>query len=251
MKSRRGPEDVASFLDARERRLAAAMASDSSLTPMVAAVEAGRRGPQPMVPAFFFWYRHAGSKEAWNRAEWNDPAMRKSFDEYFAEALSSGWWAGNDYPRDEHVPRVLIECGGNVLRRTRGGSKRLLESLWPGLDLVVTFEVKMSTTALFSDCVLPCAQQYEKIGFHFGTTHTMNLTFSDRWTRPARLCTSGRVSGALLRRWKSGPRRGAWHHSATVGVSFATRRMRTPPSRSTALLLTRRRLLMRWCATAP
>jgi nitrate reductase alpha subunit len=42
----------------------------------------------------------------------------------------------------------------------------------------------MSTTALYSDIVLPIAQQYEKIAFGTPTTHTMNLTFCDKAVDP-------------------------------------------------------------------
>ena len=70
-------------------------------------------------------------------------------------------------PRDpngpESPPRVLIECGGNIVRRTRGGRNTVLEHLWPKLDLVVTVDVRMSSTALWSDIVLPAAQHYEKV----------------------------------------------------------------------------------------
>jgi nitrate reductase alpha subunit len=56
----------------------------------------------------------------------------------------------------------------------------LLEKLWPQLTCVVTLEVRMSTTALFSDYILPCSQWYEKIGFGIPSTHVMHLTFSDK-----------------------------------------------------------------------
>ena len=110
--------------------------------------------------------------------------MPRPFEEYYNEAVSSGWWEGSDFPKEDQPPRVLIECGGNVLRRTRGGSKKLLEELWPKLNMVVTAEVRMSMTALHSDIVLPIAAQYEKIGFGIPSTHTMNLTFGDRAIEP-------------------------------------------------------------------
>jgi anaerobic selenocysteine-containing dehydrogenase len=110
--------------------------------------------------------------------------MQRSFDEYFQEAVEKNWWIGVDYPRKEHTPRVLIECGGNVLRRTRGGSKMLLENLWPELNMIVSMDIRMSTTALHSDFVLPIANQYEKIGFGIPSTHTMNLTFCDKAIEP-------------------------------------------------------------------
>ncbi len=180
MKSKRGPDEVAALLDMRDRLVQMRIDADPSLTPLIVAVEQSRQSPAGLVPPVFWWYHHAGYKETWDRREWHDPSMSKSFPEYFKEATESGWWSGADVPRKEHPTRVIIEMGGNVLRRTRGGSKMLLEKLWPQLTCVVTLEVRMSTTALFSDYILPCSQWYEKIGFGIPSTHVMHLTFSDK-----------------------------------------------------------------------
>ena len=48
-----------------------------------------------------------------------------------------------------------------MLRRVRGYQK-MLENLFPKLDLVVTLDWRMSNTALHSDYVLPAAAWYEK-----------------------------------------------------------------------------------------
>ncbi|MCC6381665.1 MAG: molybdopterin-dependent oxidoreductase [Dehalococcoidia bacterium] len=182
-KSRRGPEEVVGLLEARDAAYQAAAVADPSLTPLIAGIDGAKRAGAVMVPPILWWYHHAGFREVWNRSEWHDPSMKRPFDEYFQEAMARGWWAGVDYPRADQPTRVIIECGGNVLRRTRGANQ-LLEHVWPKLSLVVTLDVRMSTTALYSDYVLPCAGQYEKIGFCFSTTHTMNLTFSDKAAEP-------------------------------------------------------------------
>lgn len=184
MKRKRGPEEVSNILDFREKAIQARIAEDPTLTPLLVAVEQARQSGAGLIPPVFWWYYNAGYREAWNRADWHDPSMDRPFDEYFQEALAKGWWSGVDVPRANQPTRALIEMGGNVLRRTRGGSKMLLEHLWPNLDLVVTFEVRMSTTALYSDYVLPCAQWYEKIGFGIPSTHVMHLTFSDKAVDP-------------------------------------------------------------------
>ena len=119
-----------------------------------------------MVPPVFFWYWHCGFADRWNEASFNDPAMARSFDDYFDEALDAGWWDGLERPGPDCPPRVLIECGGNILRRTRGGRGIMLENLWPKLDKIVTIDIRMSTTALHSDIVLPAAQHYEKVALH-------------------------------------------------------------------------------------
>ena len=166
----------------------AAQKEDPTLTPAIYAIQqaqsSGGGGGMGMYPAFFRWYYHAGYKDAWQRREWHDPSMKREFDEYFQEALEKGWWEGLDYPRPEHEPRVHIESGGNALRRMRGGSKMLLEHLWPKLTMAVTFDLRMSATALYSDIVLPVAHHYEKIRFGIPGTHVMNMTFCDKAVEP-------------------------------------------------------------------
>jgi DMSO reductase family type II enzyme molybdopterin subunit len=144
--------------------------------------------PVPMsalsVPAVFFWYWHGGYKEVWNRREWSDQTMARSFDDYFQEAVDSGWWEGLMNPGPDKTPQVLFEVGVSTLRRTRGGFKQLRRHLWPNLKKVVTVDVRMSTTALFSDIVLPGAAHYEKVDFRFPTAHVPFLTFIDRAVHP-------------------------------------------------------------------
>jgi nitrate reductase alpha subunit len=138
-----------------------------------------------MSPLAFWWYFQAGFGERWNRKEWGDTTLPRTFDEYLGEALANGWWAGRDEPRPERPPRVLVECGGNMFRRTRGGRTALLETLWPKLSLIVTIDFRINSTALWADVILPAAQHYEKVAYHIPTPHVMHLTFSDRATPPA------------------------------------------------------------------
>ncbi|MDK1024295.1 MAG: molybdopterin-dependent oxidoreductase, partial [Gammaproteobacteria bacterium] len=166
-KQSRGPAEVVAIADMQEAMFEAAVQQDPTLTKAIFAIDAAKNasGTAGMVPPIFFWYYHAGYESTWQKQEWHDPSMQRPFDEYFQEAVKNNWWVGVDYPRKEHTPRVLIECGGNVLRRTRGGSKMLLEHLWPELKMIVSMDIRMSATALYSDFVLPIANQYEKIGF--------------------------------------------------------------------------------------
>lgn len=185
-KQSRGPAEVVAIADMQEAMFEAAVQQDPTLTKAIFAIDAAKNasGTAGMVPPIFFWYYHAGYESTWQKQEWHDPSMQRPFDEYFQEAVKNNWWVGVDYPRKEHTPRVLIECGGNVLRRTRGGSKMLLEHLWPELKMIVSMDIRMSATALYSDFVLPIANQYEKIGFGIPSTHTMNLTFCDKAIEP-------------------------------------------------------------------
>ena len=137
-----------------------------------------------MVPPVFLWYYHCGYKDNWNRKEWNDPTMQRSFDEYFTEALDKGWWEGMDRPGPDTPPRVYFEVGGNTLRRSRGGQNQMLPNFWPKLKCIVTVDWRMNTTGLFSDYFLPVAQHYEKLAFMFPTPQVMNLTISDKAVEP-------------------------------------------------------------------
>ncbi len=187
-KAHRGPADVVAMLEGRERAQQLRLADDPTLTPAMIAIEGAKAssatGRGGMFPPVFLWYWHAGFRNAWRNPAWSDPAMKRPFEEYFDEAVAKGWWKGVDYPRPDQPPRVLIECGGNVIRRTRGGGRRLLEHLWPQLTAVVTMDVRMSATALYSDYVLPISQQYEKVAFGTSTSHVMHVTFCDKAVDP-------------------------------------------------------------------
>jgi len=185
-KQRTGPEGAEDILSALEGFSELLRLEDPTRTPEIVAFEVMRttvKGPRPaMVPPAFLWYWHFGGHELWNRPGYGDASMTRSFGEYLDEAMAEGWWntvvpLGPDSP-----PRVLIECGGNIVRRTRGGRNTVLEHLWPGLDLVVTIDMRMSSTALWSDIVLPAAQQYEKVSLDMPTYY---FTMTDEAVAPA------------------------------------------------------------------
>jgi DMSO reductase family type II enzyme molybdopterin subunit len=136
------------------------------------------------IPAFW-WYYQSEYADRWNKKEWGDDSLPRSFQEYFQEALDKGWWDGLDHPRHDEVPQLLIECGSNMLRRSRGGKKKLMESLWPKLKTIVTIDFRMNTTASYSDYFLPAAQHYEKVAFAITSPTVMNLTLSDKVVEPA------------------------------------------------------------------
>jgi len=84
-----------------------------------------------------------------------DPQLPRETEEYLQEAFDKGW---QTVPP---VPRVFFSSGGNILRRVRG-CDRLHEGFLPKLDLMVTFDWRMSQTARYSDYVLPAAGWYER-----------------------------------------------------------------------------------------
>jgi DMSO reductase family type II enzyme molybdopterin subunit len=185
-KSTAGPEGAEEILSALEGFSEILHMEDPTRTPEILAFEVMRstvKGPRAsMVPPAFLWYWHFGGRDLWNRPGYGDAAMARSFEEYLEAAMAEGWWdtvvpLGPDSP-----PRLLIECGGNIVRRTRGGSNTVLEHLWPTLDLVVTIDVRMSSTALWSDIVLPAAQHYEKVSLDMPTYY---FTMTDEAVPPA------------------------------------------------------------------
>jgi DMSO reductase family type II enzyme molybdopterin subunit len=168
---------------------------DPDLTAEMLAVEVERAevresklSPLPMsgllIPPHFYWYWHAGYKEAWNNAAWSDLPKGRTFDDYFNEAIDKGWWKDVIQPAKDQTPRVFIESCGNALRRTRGGGELLLKNAWPNFNLVVTIDYRMSATARQSDVFLPAAAYYEKTDFRFPTAHLNFLVFTEKAVNP-------------------------------------------------------------------
>jgi DMSO reductase family type II enzyme molybdopterin subunit len=109
-----------------------------------------------VVATALFHYEHGGLKGLYGDAKRWDPALRREFADYLAEAVEKGW---QFVPKT--APRILFSVGGNTFRRVRGYQK-LVEHMLPKLDLLVTVDWRMSNTARYSDYVLPAAGYYEK-----------------------------------------------------------------------------------------
>ncbi len=136
-----------------------------------------------MIPAFLMLYDYVGYRDVWNRPSWGDPSIDRSFDECLQQARDSGWWQGLGWP-DGTSPRVFLEVGGNVLRRTRGGQSMLLRRFWPRLSMVATVDWHMTTTALQSDVVLPAANHSEKLNVHYSTPHVLQTIIAEKAVEP-------------------------------------------------------------------
>ena len=181
-----GPQAAREALAMRDQMLAALKEEDPTMTDEIALAEQGYRAARMggTVPAVFFWYYHCGYRERWNKAAWNDPSMKRSFDDYMREGIERGWWEGFRTPDEKTPPQVIFEIGSNLLRRQRGGQDMLLNELWPKLKLIVTIDWRMQTTGLYSDYILPAAQHYEKPNFCYTVPDILNLTFSDKVVEP-------------------------------------------------------------------
>jgi DMSO reductase family type II enzyme molybdopterin subunit len=185
-KLRVGQQVTEETFRAEEERIRAALAADPTLTREMLMIEAGSKSGMESgaTPPFFFWYNQCGYRDVYNKPSNNDPGMKRRFDDYVNEALAKGWWKGLEHPTVEEPHRVLFNIGNNPLRMQRGGQRMLLEHLWPTLNLIVTLDFRLSTTALYSDYVLPVAQHYEKTNFPYTVHDSMYLTLSDRAVEP-------------------------------------------------------------------
>ncbi len=108
------------------------------------------------VSSVLFFYLYGGLKELYGDTRGWDPHLKRNIDSYVHEAIDKGWQIGGRTP-----PRILVEEGGNILRRVRG-YPQLIEHLLPRLDRLVTIDWRMSTTGMHSDYVLPASGYYEK-----------------------------------------------------------------------------------------
>jgi len=199
-KNKPGVQAAAQILENREKMLGNLKQMDPTLTTELAMAEL-TKGPRGIlgqmseskgrdtpvaaqsIPAFW-WYYQVDGRDRWNTKSWGDESLGRSIDDYVTEAIDKGWWDGLDHPRTEEVPQVLIECGGNTLRRTRGGKKALMKSLWPKLKTIVDIDFRMTQTASHADYFLPAAQHYEKVSFAITCPQVLNLTLGDKVVEP-------------------------------------------------------------------
>ena len=131
-----------------------------------------------LAPPAFLWYHHAGYKEVWDKFL-DDPNCKRKISDYVEEARAKGWWDGFERPAKDCPPKVMFVAGGNPLRRHRGGMNTYIKTLWPKLELIVTLDCRWSTTGLFSDYILPAAQNYEYADHKYATPHTRFWVFTD------------------------------------------------------------------------
>jgi DMSO reductase family type II enzyme molybdopterin subunit len=188
LKEGTGKEAVAGTRTMRETVVKGLLEQDPTLTDEMAAYKVEQMMAAMMglfTPPAFFWYHHCGYRELWNRPGYGDPDMKRSFDEYFTEACEKGWWASAAESAEAAEPRFLIEVGGNLLRRQRGGAQQLLEHLWPKLKTIVSVDWRINTTGLYADYILPAAQHYEKPNQPYASPMHMHVLLIERAAEPA------------------------------------------------------------------
>ena len=120
---------------------------------------------ESMPSGLLFYYLHGGIGELNHDLRKWDPHLKRNPQDYIDEALQKKW----QYLRPPlgKDPRVFIQAGGNMLRRVRGYPK-LIDNLLPKLKLLVNIDVRMSSSGLYSDFILPCAGYYERFEMCIG-----------------------------------------------------------------------------------
>ena len=105
-----------------------------------------------------FFLIHGGMVEQAQKHNW-DPYLKRPLKEYVDEAFQKGWQTV--YPARGKDPKVILNYRGSFLRRGRN-TNRLLEELLPKIKLLVTIDIRMGSTGLYSDYVLPTSGWYER-----------------------------------------------------------------------------------------
>lgn len=135
----------------------------------------------PYVPLLPFLYVHGGYDKVWDRKEFADASLPRPLADYVKQAIEKNWIPMR--PAKGASPRALICVGANSLRRWPM-PQVAEEHLWPKLDLVVSVDFRMSTTARKSDYVLPAAGYYEKFGIKNPISYVPYLIFTDECVKP-------------------------------------------------------------------
>jgi DMSO reductase family type II enzyme molybdopterin subunit len=113
-------------------------------------------------------------------AKEEDHLYSRPLEAFVTESKEKGWMPTR--PR-RTPPRVWVTGGSNVLRRTNL-PQRMLEHIWPKLELVVDVNQKLTFTGLHSDYLLPAAGYYEKPGIKYSVAYIPYLHYCDAAVRP-------------------------------------------------------------------
>ena len=80
------------------------------------------------MPPSLWMHKHAGYSQLWDKKEWQDQVVGKTFGDYIQEGLEKGFV---DDSLLEVEPQVLMYMAHNPLRRQRSGRRMYTENLWP------------------------------------------------------------------------------------------------------------------------
>jgi DMSO reductase family type II enzyme molybdopterin subunit len=133
------------------------------------------------VPGAIWHQVHGGLLEVSGDPRHGDRDTPRPPADYLREAVERKWFPV--FPPPGRSPRVVLSIFGNVLRHSRQ-NRRLLETLWPKLDLVVDVNFRMSETSRWADVVLPAAFWYEKVDLKYLVSFVPYVHLGDRAVPP-------------------------------------------------------------------
>ncbi|MCL4230763.1 MAG: molybdopterin-dependent oxidoreductase [Dehalococcoidia bacterium] len=140
----------------------------------------GRMGnASPLIP---WLYAHDKKwREIAHKQSYNDPSLPRPVKQYLKEALAENWQPVS--PKPPRKPKFLYFSGPNPLRRWPN-PKLIRDSLWAGLETIVTCDFRMSTSGLYSDYILPACGYYEKPGIKYTSSYVPYVIVGDRAVPP-------------------------------------------------------------------
>jgi anaerobic selenocysteine-containing dehydrogenase len=145
-------------------------------------IQATTRGQSTMTPVMVWLYAHdEGYAKLVDTASYQDPALQRPVGEYVREALEKSWMPV--FPKPGKPPRVFLYSGMNPLRRWPAPDV-IREHLWSKLELIVTWEFRMSSSAMYSDIVLPAAGWHEKAGVKFCQSYVPYICVGEKAVEP-------------------------------------------------------------------
>jgi DMSO reductase family type II enzyme molybdopterin subunit len=162
-------------------------AEDPEITEELIDIELAKRftARTGTVPPAIFLYNHCGFKDLYDRKDWQDPVLNRSFGECLREATDKHWWGPEHIrPAPTTKPRVMMMAGSNPLRRIRSATVVYPEHLFPKLNMMFAIDPRMSFTALYCDIVLPAAWHYEKADLSIPATGNPRFAYIDQAVSP-------------------------------------------------------------------
>lgn len=104
-----------------------------------------------------FWNVHGGLMD--RTLANSDTELKRPLKDYLQEAEDNNWMELRDLKKQ--TPKVMFHWAGNSLRRVRRANT-VREELWPKLELTVAVDLRLSSTAMYADYVLPVVSPYER-----------------------------------------------------------------------------------------
>lgn len=125
----------------------------------IESMQTGMLSPTP-----YLWYFHGGLLDLSRKHNSWDPHLKRPLDEYVKEGVASR--TKPVLPAPDRPLKVLINHGGNMIRRVRG-NQYIIDALLPKLDLLVTIDWRWNTTCQYSDYILPVACCWYETYHHY------------------------------------------------------------------------------------